>query len=141
MTTIDHRGCICGCGPLVLEARAAKANMGFAVAVMVLLIEFIQRPRLDRNPWFPGADSLRRRVAADRVRPGWPGSGRPQCAGAGHGAAQRRRRHPGDQPEFFRHHDAAIRAGGFHRPAADLDPDSKAAGRTHRVYGAGGIAD
>ena len=41
---------------------------------------------------------------------------------------------------FSGHDDAPVRAGGLHRPAADLDPDSKAVGRTRSRGGRAGRA-
>ena len=72
---------------------------------------------------------------------GRPRSGRSQRAGAGHRTAQRGRRHPCHQLELPRHHDAPVRAGGLHRPAADPDTDGKAVGRTERDGDAGGWGD
>ena len=98
-------------------------------------VEHLQHHRPHRLVGLPGADSLRRRVAVDRHAHGRARPGRAQRAGAGHRAAQRGRRHPGHQPEFPGHYDAAVCAGGFDRLAADLDPDRAPVGQAHAADG------
>ena len=86
---------------------APVMNKVSGIALLIMLVtglglNSLQHHRPDRLVWLPGADPLRRRIAADRHAHGGPRSGRPQRAGAGHGAAQRGRRHPGHQLSISR---------------------------------------